>query len=182
MATQITSVPSSLAFGDTLAISGSRFRGIAEASGGNGSQNSPTDYPVVQLRSIESGQILSLPTANWSTNSILSVPVDGLPPGWTLATVFVNGIPGQSAILRLVPPVTTIVLINPATLPGGAFQFSFTNVSGAVFTALVTTNLSLSSSNWTTLGAATEISDGHFQFTDPQATNYTRRFYRVRSP
>jgi hypothetical protein len=37
-------------------------------------------------------------------------------------------------------------------------------------------------SNWTTLGAATEVSPGQFQFTDPQATNTPQRFYRVRSP
>ena len=32
------------------------------------------------------------------------------------------------------------------------------------------------------LGGVTEVADGHFQFTDPQATNYARRFYRVHSP
>ena len=32
------------------------------------------------------------------------------------------------------------------------------------------------------LGGVSEIADGTFQFTDAQATNYARRFYRVRSP
>ena len=36
-------------------ITGSQFRGISDGSSGN-SQDSPTDYPLVQLRSIESGQ------------------------------------------------------------------------------------------------------------------------------
>jgi hypothetical protein len=64
----------------------------------------------------------------------------------------------------------------------GAFQFAFTNIPGAVFTALTTTNLALPLSNWTALGSVPEVSPGQFQFTDPQATNDTRRFYRARSP
>jgi hypothetical protein len=65
-------------------------------------------------------------------------------------------------------------------LPNGTFQFSFTNVSGMAFTALATTNVTSSISNWTTLGSATEISPGQYQFNDPQATTDLRRFYRVR--
>jgi hypothetical protein len=64
----------------------------------------------------------------------------------------------------------------------GAFQFAFTNTPGAVFTVLATTNPVLPLSNWTVLGGVTEVSPGHFQFADPQATNSPRRFYRVRSP
>ena len=67
-------------------------------------------------------------------------------------------------------------------MSGGAFQFSFTNTPGAVFTALASTNLSLRSTNWTVLGSVTEVSDGQFQFTDSQATNHKQQFYRVRSP
>jgi hypothetical protein len=61
-------------------------------------------------------------------------------------------------------------------------QFTFTNTSGALFTALAATNLTLASSNWTSLGRVAEVADGDFQFTDTQATNYGLRFYRVRSP
>lgn len=75
-----------------------------------------------------------------------------------------------------------IVLNNEATMPDGSFQFAFTNVSGATFTALAATNLSLSESNWVELGPITETSPGQFQFTDPQATNSEQQFYRVRSP
>jgi WD40 repeat protein len=77
---------------------------------------------------------------------------------------------------------TLIRIINPTRLPGGAFQFGFTNTPGAGFTALATTNLSLSLSNWSVIGSVPEISPGVFQFADPQATNSPRRFYRVRSP
>ncbi len=43
-------------------------------------------------------------------------------------------------------------------------------------------NPALLSSNWTALGAASEAPPGQYQFTDWQATNNPRRFYRVRSP
>jgi hypothetical protein len=78
-----------------------------------------------------------------------------------------------------VPP---IVLTNSTPLPGGAFQFGFTNVPGLSFTAFATTNVALPLTNWTQLGAVAEVSPGQFQFTDPQTTNTPQRFYRVRSP
>jgi hypothetical protein len=40
----------------------------------------------------------------------------------------------------------------------------------------------LPASNWTVLGPATENPAGHYQFTDPGATNSAQRFYRVRTP
>jgi hypothetical protein len=42
--------------------------------------------------------------------------------------------------------------------------------------------LALAFSNWTTLGTASEVSPGHFQFTDPQATNGPQRPFLDRSP
>lgn len=57
----------------------------------------------------------------------------------------------------------------------------FTGAPRASFIALATTNLSLSLSNWTVLGTATEVSPGQFQFTDPTAPLAPQRFYRVRS-
>lgn len=79
-------------------------------------------------------------------------------------------------------PVPPIVLTNWVLLPGGAFQFGFTNVPGLSFTAFATTNVTLGFTNWTELGAVSEVSPGQFQFTDTQATNTSQRYYRVRSP
>jgi hypothetical protein len=76
------------------------------------------------------------------------------------------------------PPTLTGML----RLPNGSFQFGFTSGSGLAFTVLTTTNLSSTSANWTVLGSPTEISSGHYQFTDSQATNNRQSFYRVRSP
>jgi hypothetical protein len=103
-----------------------------------------------------------------------------MPVGYALLRLFVNGIPSVSSIVRV--ELSVILLDHPQRLVGGAFQFSFTNMPGADFTALASTNLTSPSSNWIALGAPTEVSPGQFQFTDPQATNAMRRFYRVRSP
>ena len=180
---QIATFTSPLSLGSSVLLTGSQYRGVSEGSGGNCGQDSPADYPLVQLRSVESGQTLFLLSTNWSTNSFTSATVSGLPPGWTLATVFVNGIPSTSSILRIdavaMPP---IILTNAAKLPGGAFQFAFTNMPGLGFSVLTTTNLALPTTNWTMLGDVIEISPGQFQFTDPQATNSLQRFYHVRSP
>ena len=79
-------------------------------------------------------------------------------------------------------PVAPIILTNLTLLPGGAFQFGFTNVPGMSFTAYGTTNLVLVFSNWPQLGSVTEISSGQFQFTDSSGAGNQERFYRVTSP
>jgi hypothetical protein len=168
--------------GNSLSLIGSQFRGVSQASGGNGAQNSPSDCPVVQLRSIANDRVLSLSSANWQTNSYVSLPITNFPIGHALATMFVNGIPSESRdILVLTPPATTpIVLMNPTMLPGGAFRFDFTNTPGAIFTALASTDLSPDTR--TVLGDVKETSPGQFQFTDLQARNNPQRYYQVHSP
>jgi hypothetical protein len=81
--------------------------------------------------------------------------------------------------LTLTNPIT---LTNPTQLSNGSFQFSFTSSTGLITSVLATTNLTLPSIDWIVLGSATEISPGQFQFTDNEAVNCPRRFYRVCSP
>jgi hypothetical protein len=50
---------------------------------------------------VESGQTLFLLSTSWSTNSFTSAPVSGLPPGYALVTVFVNGIPSAASVLNI---------------------------------------------------------------------------------
>ncbi len=179
---QIASVTSPLSLGDSLVLTGAEFRGIAEGSGGD-TQDSSADYPLVQLRSIESGQTLFLSSTNWGTDSFTSLPVWKFPPGEALATVFVNGIPGASCFVNISIPIPQPpILTGPAILDDGTFQFTFTNSVGALFGVLATTDLSLPTTNWTVLGGVVEVSPGRFQFTDPQATNNPQRFYLIRSP
>jgi hypothetical protein len=96
----------------------------------------------------------------------------------------INGYPLTSAELYDPAIVTGTVIkqVNAGTLSNGAFQFTFTNTPGASFNVFGTTNPSLSFSNWTGVGSVTEISSGHYQFNDPEATNRGQGFYRIRSP
>jgi hypothetical protein len=138
---------------------------------------------VVQLRSLESGQTTFLLAINWQADSFDSAPVWGFPPGYALATVFVNGIPSTGSVLNVsVPLPTAPILTGAKRLANGVFRFSFTNSVGALFGVLASTDPTLPLSNWAALGGCTEVAPGQFQFTDPQASNAPQRFYRVRSP
>ena len=178
---QIATCTSPLGLGCSLGLTGSGFRGLAEGSGGD-TPDSPADYPLVQLRSVEGERTVFLLSTNWQSNSFASAPVWGFPPGYALATVFVNGIPSTGAVFNITVPVpTTTILTGAKRLTNGGCQFCFTNSVGALFGVLATTNPALPLSNWTALGGVTEVSPGQFQFTDMQATNSPRRFYRLRS-
>jgi hypothetical protein len=177
---QIGTFTSPVSSGGVLTMTGSGLRGVSGASGGNATQDSSSDCPIVQIRSLETGITLFPSSTSWSANFLVSGPVTGFPAGYALLMVFVNGIPSASSLLGVGLPA--IILTHPQRLGGGGFQFSFSNVTGEGFTALASTNLLVPTSNWTILGAVTEISPGQFQFTDAQAANFSRRFYRVRSP
>ena len=179
---QISGLTSPLNLGSSLVVTGAQFRGIGEGSSGN-SQDSSADYPLVQLRSLESGQTVFLSSTNWGKNSFTSLPVWNFPPGHALATVFVNGIQSTSSIVNVsVPILTAPTMTSLARQTNGTFSFSFTNSVGAVFGVLASTNLSLPQTNWTALGGVTEVAPGQFQFSDAQATNSGRRYYRLFAP
>jgi len=74
------------------------------------------------------------------------------------------------------------ILIAPSVLGDATFQFTFTNISGAAFTVLATADMALPLTNWSVLGSPTPIGGAVYQFTDPGATNFPRRFYLLRSP
>jgi len=172
---QILSIPTSFNLGDNLIVTGAQFRGMAEASGNNNSQDSASDYPLVQLRSIENGQIVFEPAARWGTNSFISQLVLGFPPGPALATVFVNGIQSTSSIVNI--GVVSPTFLSQVTT-NHAFQLRFNYYPGASFSIYYSPNLA----DWYFLGPATENTPGQFQFTDTQAKNYSQRYYRITSP
>jgi subtilisin-like proprotein convertase family protein len=131
----IATFNSPINFGDSLMLTGSQFRGVSEGSGGNSSQNSPADYPVVQLRSVESGQTLFLLATNWSVNSFASVPVTLFPPGYALVTMFVNGIPSASSIpnILLIGSMPTATILTTGSQP----QTSSIQPGGIVYYAVL---------------------------------------------
>jgi len=76
------------------------------------------------------------------------------------------------------PPLLT----NVQVLGNGSFQFGFTNSIGASFEVLTSTNVADPLNTWLNLGAAIEVSPGLYQFSDPDATSYSQRFYSVKLP
>lgn len=83
------------------------------------------------------------------------------------------------------PPGQTVTAITPTNLVvqgDGTIQFSFTNISGALFNVFGTTNLLDPFNNWAWLGSPTEVSRGQFQFIDGEGAIEPQRFYRVTSP
>jgi hypothetical protein len=96
---QISTATSPLGYGNSLSLTGSGFRGVAEGSGGN-TQDSSADYPVVQLRRLDNEQTVFLNTTNWGTNAYTSTAVTNQQTGWALVTVFVNGIPSPASLVN----------------------------------------------------------------------------------
>jgi hypothetical protein len=66
----------------------------------------------------------------------------------------------------------------------GTTQLGFTNLISVGFTVFGSTNVALPNNAWSPIGPAVETpsGSGHFLSSDPQATNYQTRFYRLRSP
>lgn len=179
---QITTITSLVNLGGMVSIAGSQFRGISEGANG-GTEDSASDIPVVQLSSLANEQSLFLSCSNWSSTSFASLPVTNFPPGYALATVFVNGTPGTSSIVNVsVPTVLPTKITGFKKLNNGTTQFGFTNNINALIAVQSATNFALNSTNWTALGAAVEVSPGHFQFTDSNAPSVGNRFYRLGAP
>jgi hypothetical protein len=84
--------------------------------------------------------------------------------------------------MAVTPAPPAIILRQATKLVNGNFQFTFTNTPSTSFTVFGSTNMSLPFTNWYLLGSPVELSAGSYQFTDLQATNRPRCFYRVSSP
>src|SRR4029079_17634927 len=81
-----------------LRLTGANFQGISQASGGN-TQDSSTNYPLVQLRAIGNDPasfLLADPRRGWSDTAFTSLPPTGFVAGPALVTVFTNGIPSEA--------------------------------------------------------------------------------------
>ena len=91
--------------GRRLLLKGSLFQGISQASSGD-TQDSSSNYPVVPVRSIDSGEAVFLPVdpdEGWSDTSFSSLPLTHFPHGPALATVFTNGIPSTARYFVVTP-------------------------------------------------------------------------------
>lgn len=113
-----------------------------------------------------------------SSNTFDSVVVhyDTRPACQDIGTIFM----ADNMAVTLAPP--SPVLRNLARLTNGSFQFTFTNMPNVTFRMFATTNPAVPFSNWTAVAGITEPFPGQYQFVDVQATNISRRFYRVTWP
>jgi N-acetylneuraminic acid mutarotase len=112
----VTEMPNLCLPGASVALKGTRFSGISEGSGGNGSQNSASNLPVVKLRTLDGGLTAVLQPVSWSEGTFTSTAIDNFPKGYAMLTLYANGIPSQSRIIDFVPP--PVVLTSLATSAG----------------------------------------------------------------
>lgn len=119
---------------------------------------------------------------------------------WLAITGVTNGVVSYSFTLNTGAPRTAHISLLGESIPvvqdqmgvatrmsivrvqqNGGFEFNFTNLPGAYFTILSTTNVSLPLSQWAPIGTPREGPSGHYQFNDTAPTNKAR-FYILASP
>ena len=83
----------------------------------------------------------------------------------------------QLLLMSVAPPQFTNVVWSV----GGGFSVFGTGPAGQGYRIFTATNLAVPFSNWTPTATGT-FSGGVFSFTDLQATNFSRRFYRTVTP
>ncbi len=160
----ITTNTSPIRSGGSVSVTGSGFRGISGASGGN-SKDSPGDFPVVQLRRVDSEQSVFLLSTNWSTNTFSSASGFDLPPGHALLTVYANGIPSASRFVLITNKApATVSLTNLLNTYDGTPHAASVSTVPPGLNVVVTydgwTNLPVNGGNY--LVSAT-ISDPNYQ-------------------
>jgi hypothetical protein len=114
----ISTAPTEVQPNNAISLTGTQFKGISEASGG-ATNNSATNYPLVQLRRIDNERIqyLQPSTSSWSDTHFTSVPLESSPlhnyqAGPALLTVITNGIPSESRIVTLKGSVTSDAMLR----------------------------------------------------------------------
>ncbi|HEY3322844.1 MAG TPA: kelch repeat-containing protein [Planctomycetota bacterium] len=130
---------SPLSLGSSLIISGGQFKGLSEASGG-ATNDSATNYPLVQLRSLANDQtafLLPDPAHPWSNTSFTSKAVTGFPIGPASVKVYVNGIPSDSQMITIVGPAVRLQVggFPTPTTVGVAHELTVTAMDAGTNTA-----------------------------------------------
>jgi hypothetical protein len=109
-----------IAKGQSILLTGSGFSGYGNSEGSDGTtNNSATNFPLVMLRSIDSGQTLWLPisplTNGFATTDVTTMAINNFPAVPSLVTVFVNGIPSVSSYVTIVNSSTMQVEVPSIT-------------------------------------------------------------------
>jgi hypothetical protein len=111
---------------------------------------------------------------DWALTNVPDAFDYGLAPGGeaTLSSADLSAMSILGYKLSYKPP-----MLRATRLANGNFELTFTNVTGLNFQIMATANPI--TPNWTDLGAPTEVTMGHYQFTDTQAPANEARFYKV---
>jgi len=122
----------------------------------------------------------NLYVANYGKGTILKYPPVGV------RSIFVSGLKAPTSIAIFpglqVWSAKPIRLLLPSIQPAGSFQFDVAGNQGLSFKVLATTNVSLALTNWSLIGAMSELSPGLYRFIDTEATNNAQRYYRIFAP
>jgi sugar lactone lactonase YvrE len=156
--------------------------------------------PTPKLEGLAAGTDV-LPVVLPATENLLAPFAPTSDQSWLTITGVTNGVvsfsfttnagPARTANITLLGQTVAITqgtigtppMLNGAQMLGnGVLQFAFSNTPNGSFTVLCTTNLSLPWSNWTVVGAPSNMASGLFQFTSQPTTNDPQLFYGVRSP
>ena len=163
-----------------LVLAGTGFQGISSASGGNSGQDSPSNYPVVQLRRLDNEQSVFLlpdPAASFSATGFTSGPVTSF-SGYALATVFTNGIPSAASVMKNV----TTQIISITRLANGHIVLQCIGIPNQVNDLQASPDLSPGSFATVSPPPAAADGTGAFSYDDAGAVGLTKRFYRLAFP
>nr|WP_242544847.1 Ig-like domain-containing protein [Corallococcus sp. NCSPR001] len=179
--------------GSSIQLTGTGFRGVSEASGGN-TQSSATNVPLLGLMAVEGGALTRMSRGNYSDTSVTAT-VPAVPAGYYFLTVITNGSPGGRVVhvqgaLLLAPVVVTpadgalLTTVTPAISGTAEAHTTVTVLLDGVAVGTTETN---AQGNWTftpsaalaqgthTLSARTTDAEGN---TSPDAPS---RSFRVDS-
>jgi autotransporter-associated beta strand protein len=91
-----------------------------------------------------------------------------------------HGGTGNDVVLTQISLPTQPTIVSIAKQNGGAMLLNGLGTSNLTYTVWADTDLT--TPPWTNIGSATANGAGALQFTDPNATNYNHRFYRLSWP
>ena len=90
---------------------------------------------------------------------------------------FSLGVSANALVLSFTPAVPPAI-INTVILNSGVFSVTGSGTAGLSYALLTTTNPA-PPTTWTPIATNTADTSGWFSLSDPQATNFARRFYRL---
>ncbi|MBX9715147.1 MAG: Ig-like domain repeat protein, partial [Burkholderiaceae bacterium] len=161
----VVTAPAAMLPGTALALTGTLFTGLSEASGGNGAHNSSTNYPVAMLQSQDNGQqrfLGSSATANWSSTQLTTAALSNFPFGPAWVTVFVNGIPSVAKSVVVTSLTTSSIAV---TSSAGSVAFAQPVTLTATVTGNSPTGTVQFQDNGVNLGSPVALTSGVAQLT-----------------